>query len=390
MRVNTLAAHAATLMVAILVAGVVVGAIFGQPVLLSFVETGSMEPGLAPGDGFVALPAAVAGPVTPGDVVVFRAERLNGGGLVTHRIVAVTERGFITKGDANQFTDQAGSEPPVTQTQIVGVALQVDGSVVTIPGLGTAISSVVDGIDTAQSALARLIGSRQMLGAQGLAYLLFVSSLAWYGISIWHARGTRSRRRESRRETRQTHRLELLLVVVCVVVSATVGMTAPAGPEKFDFVSAYYDSPGADVLERGTTETVRHPMGNGGFVPIVVFLEPAGGGITVDPPAARIEGRSVKNATVTLSAPSDIGHYRRFLVEHRYFAFLPRPTLHALLEIHPWLPVAVIDAMVAIPVYVIGVAAGRRIPRTDRTRLRPTGIVARTRRFVTGRRTRRE
>jgi signal peptidase len=36
---------------------------------------------------------------------MFRAEELQGGGSKTHRAVDDTERGFITKGDANPFTD---------------------------------------------------------------------------------------------------------------------------------------------------------------------------------------------------------------------------------------------------------------------------------------------
>ncbi|MFC7138101.1 S26 family signal peptidase [Halobaculum litoreum] len=64
-----------------------VGQALGQPVLVSYVETGSMAPTLAPGDGFVAVPAAVAGQVEAGDVVTFRAESVGGGGLTTHRVV---------------------------------------------------------------------------------------------------------------------------------------------------------------------------------------------------------------------------------------------------------------------------------------------------------------
>jgi signal peptidase len=33
-------------------------AMLGQPVLLSYVEAGSMAPALKPGDGFVAMPGA--------------------------------------------------------------------------------------------------------------------------------------------------------------------------------------------------------------------------------------------------------------------------------------------------------------------------------------------
>jgi len=40
----------------LVVASLIVGQYLGQPVLLSYVETGSMQPVLSPGDGFIAIP----------------------------------------------------------------------------------------------------------------------------------------------------------------------------------------------------------------------------------------------------------------------------------------------------------------------------------------------
>ena len=70
----------------VLAVALVVGQLLGQPVLVSYVRTGSMEPTIDAGDGFVPLPTAVVGPPETGDVVTFRAKQLQGGGLVTHRI----------------------------------------------------------------------------------------------------------------------------------------------------------------------------------------------------------------------------------------------------------------------------------------------------------------
>ncbi|KPN31210.1 signal peptidase I [Halolamina pelagica] len=138
-RLLTLGAEAALVLV---VASLLLGQVLGTPVLLGYVETGSMEPTLEPGDGFVAVPAAVTGDVEEGDVIVFRAEELQGGGLTTHRVVGETERGYITRGDANPFTDQDGNEPPVKEGQIVAEALQIGGSVVVIPNLGTLVTGL--------------------------------------------------------------------------------------------------------------------------------------------------------------------------------------------------------------------------------------------------------
>ena len=85
-----LLSHALTAAVAVVVVSLVAGNLLGQPILFSYVETGSMEPTLATGDGFVAVPPEVSGPIDEGDVVVFEAQRIQGGGLTTHRVVSET------------------------------------------------------------------------------------------------------------------------------------------------------------------------------------------------------------------------------------------------------------------------------------------------------------
>lgn len=42
--------------VVLAVLALIAGQLLGQPVLFSFVETGSMQPTLDPGDGFIAIP----------------------------------------------------------------------------------------------------------------------------------------------------------------------------------------------------------------------------------------------------------------------------------------------------------------------------------------------
>jgi len=121
--------------VVLAVLALIAGQLLGQPVLFSFVETGSMQPTLDPGDGFIAIPTALAGDVGIGDVVTFDAQEIEGGGLTTHRVVEETERGYVTRGDNNPFTDQDAGEPVVQDADIVAVALSVGGSVVVIPHL---------------------------------------------------------------------------------------------------------------------------------------------------------------------------------------------------------------------------------------------------------------
>jgi len=101
-----------------------------------------MSPTIEPGEGYVVLPASVAGGVSEGDIVLYEAREFDGGGLTTHRVVDTTEEGYITKGDNNPFTDRDGGEPPVQKGQVVGVALQVGGGPVTVPWIGALVTTV--------------------------------------------------------------------------------------------------------------------------------------------------------------------------------------------------------------------------------------------------------
>jgi len=179
--------------VVLAVLALIAGQLLGQPVLFSFVETGSMQPTLDPGDGFIAIPTALAGDVGIGDVVTFDAQEIEGGGLTTHRVVEETERGYITRrGDNNPFTDQDAGEPVVQDADIVAVALSVGGSVVVIPNLGTVAMTIQSGFASVQTWLAVTLGIRSLQGTQGLAYLIFGLSMVAY-VADWFLTGKLAR-----------------------------------------------------------------------------------------------------------------------------------------------------------------------------------------------------
>jgi len=352
---------------------ILVGAALGQPVLLGFVETGSMEPTLAAGDGFVAVPAGIAGPVGTGDVVVFRAKEVNGGGLTTHRVVEETDRGYVTKGDANPFTDQDGGEPPVKDAQVVAVALQVDGQVVVVPHLGTAVTAVRDVLASLQRRLAILLGTRAVLGVQGLAYLIFGATVLLYVADVLLHDDDRRRSRTRSRDDGADPRFWIAVFGLVLVLGATAAMVVPAGTQEYGIVSAEFDSEGARVIPTGETETTPYPVGNGGLVPVVTYLEPASEGVAVDPGRIRLGPRETANATVALTAPPETGYYRRFVVEHRYLAILPASVIDELYRLHPWAPLLAVDAVlfVAFVAVGLGLVGGGRVRDRSRSRGRP-------------------
>lgn len=344
--------------------------LLGFPIGMTYVETGSMEGTIDTGDGYIAVPTALAGPIEVGDVIAFDATNLHDGGIVTHRVVGETSGGYITKGDANPVTDQDGEEPPVTEAQIKAKALTVGGSVVVIPNLGTAIIAANGVVETIQQQLAAILGTRAVLGSQGLAYVLLGFGVVAYLIAaLFEGSGDRNPTRRTRRQTGvMNSRTVILGMTVLLVALLTTSMVLPAGTHDFQFVSSESDAEGPSVIEQGTTENVTFNVPSNGPLPVVVVAEPASEGISVNESILFVPGGETRSITVTLDAPPETGVYNRFLTEYRYLAFLPTSAILAMHDVHPWLPIVVLNVLVgggfsAFAVLLVGldpIRIGRR------------------------------
>lgn len=353
-----------------IVLSLVAGAVLGQPVLLAYVETGSMEPTIEAGDGFVAVPSAIAGDPEPGSVVVFEAEEIDGGGLTTHRIVDETEHGYVTHGDANPFTDQDAGEPPVQEGQIVAVAWQPGDTVVTIPHLGSAIMGAGTALERSQQWLADG-GVDVSFDLTTVAYALLALSGVLY---VYETRReatdrtvTRRDGRESQEGTLSTARAISAGCALVVVVAAAGTMIGPAGPYSFGVVSAETGSERPLVIERGTTSEVDYGVPNDGLVPVVTYVEPASDRVAVDDEQVRVGPRSEATVDVAISAPSETGYYPTYVAEYRYLHVLPAGVIDRLYRTHPWLPTATILALLGGTVYLFGrLLLGRDPPRARR------------------------
>lgn len=350
------------------------GQLLGQPILLGFVETGSMEPTIDTGDGFVAIPSEISSDPEHGDVIVFEAEELHGGGLTTHRVVDETEQGYVTRGDANPFTDQDGDEPHVQDGQIVATAWQPTGDVLTIPFLGTAVMTVGDGLEGVQSWLAVTFGVGSFHGTGGLAYLLLGFSVALYAIE------TLRERREPSLESRFGRddgsggldpRLLCATFALLVALAAAGAMFVPAGTQSYDVISAEFESDQPLVVEQGTTDDVPYGVSNGGLVPVVSYVESGSDHVAVDTEPTTLGPRDDDAVTMSITAPDDTGHYPAYVTEYRYLHVLPLPVIDALYELHPWAPFVTIVSLLGGSTYGIGrFLSQSRDPRSRRTSAR--------------------
>jgi signal peptidase len=114
----------------------IMNVLLAGPVGLSYTVTGSMSPEIAPGDAMVTTEVDAPG---QGDIIIFPDS--TGDGYVVHRIVGVEGEGFITKGDANEVTDQRAGHPAVNPDAVEGKVVTVGGTPITVPVIGLLIDS---------------------------------------------------------------------------------------------------------------------------------------------------------------------------------------------------------------------------------------------------------
>ncbi len=381
--IKKLAEYALSVILVIILISLIFAYFTGQPALLSFVYSGSMEPTLKTGDGFVAIPSAIAGDVGVGSVVVFESEHVHGGDLTTHRIVEERSEGYITQGDANPVSDQSGGEPAVSDGQIKAVALQLNGEVVRIPHLGTVVLTLQSGLAEIERTIAGIFGLHQ-LGPERLAYLLFglgtisyVLSFYWTGTGRRSRNGTRDRTR--RREGIFSTAVIIAAFTIVIVIATTLAMVMPAGITTIPIVSSESNPDRPDVIRAGGTSEFNMSVHNAGYIGTVSFFEPASGGVEVDPNRIDLARNESANVTVTMHAPQELGLYQRSVREYRYLAVLPDSVIAGAYAIHPWIPYILVNVVIGSVIVVtglfLGAGSGGKVRLRSRKRTRGDGLL---------------
>ena len=390
MNLRSLAGSGVTVLLVVLVVAMLIGQQLGQPIVLGFVLTGSMngEPAnMAPGDGFIAVPPAIAGDIEDGDVVTFDAQELQGGGLTTHRIVEDTEQGYITRGDANPFTDQDGPEPPVQESQIAAVALQINGNTVVIPRIGLAVLAMQDAFGFAAGFLSEIpglggladgnVGSAMVLAGLLLLGYSFVGEIVG---STDRRSGRGDRSRDRRGETSAL--LVLLAILLLITVPATASMVIPSGTDDITIVSSQSPSSNPTVIERGGSVEYTYNFTNDGFIPRIATVDAASTGVDVARNSLVAPRGETATTTVTLHAPAETGAYVRSVSEWQYVQFLPVPVILSLHAIHPFVAIAGINAVIILVVTTVYVLAVGLEPFRFRDRDRDLSLVDRIQRTI--------
>jgi len=342
-----------TLLLAGIIIFIVLSQVFGFPAPIAFVETGSMAGTIDPGEGFIGIPTPLAGEPSVGDVVTYRAQVIQGGGLTTHRIVDITEAGYETQGDANSFTDQDDGEPYVTDPQIELVALQFNGEVVTIPGVATAARTGSGALST----IVALIGVEETPGAD-IGVILGIAGLLVVGAAYTYDLFTDSVTRELRRSTRRWDIIDSRLILIALLIALSLPilsvMTVPSGTTDITITSAEFESPNDPTLiEAGGTSRTTSDVEAGPFIPRTIVLEPRTEGVQFVDPVLQVAPGRTAETTIILSAPVEIGSYVRARSEHHYISILPSGMIVTLHDIHPFAAMLTITGVLLSPIAML-------------------------------------
>lgn len=125
------------------------------PVEPFYADSDSMSPAIEKGDLYIVVESDEA---EVGDIATF--ESADRGGYVTHRVVATDGRSYVTRGDANPSTDQAGGMPPVERADLIGTVATVAGRPLVVPGAG----SILKGLPSHRAPLVA-IGTALIVGS---------------------------------------------------------------------------------------------------------------------------------------------------------------------------------------------------------------------------------
>jgi signal peptidase len=360
--------QAAFWLLAVSVAVLVVGSLLGYPVLVGFVETGSMSPALEAGDGFVAVPSFLTDAPEPGEVVVYEAEEVQGGGLVTHRIVDETERGYITKGDSNPFTDQDGGEPYVERGDVLSEALSVGGSVVRIPRLGSAVIYIRGTL----AAVLGLLGVGSTVGSGISGFVLLFAGSVLLAVSALGSQGRNRVRERSRKRPTEGIRVVTFVALMLLVVLAPANYAMVAPDQEYTIEPDVSDD--RDITEAASEVTVR----NEGLVAMAVVVEPTEGPASVTEEFLEVPGGEEVTTEIQPTRLAD----RYVIREHRYFMVLPSPVIYSLHSISPFLALLAINTVLSVG--VVGLSFGLVGSGRTRTRSREISLGLRLRRVARG------
>ena len=320
-----------------------------KPTLAVAIRTWSMTPLLTRGDLVFIWPAGEKTSFSPGQIVVFGSVEDGIRDWTMHRIVGGDhEKGFITKGDANERTDQEGYFPPIRPEWIAGVVPTLGPLPLKIPLLGYIPLLLEENISN-PGILPVFLGI--------LAAALILDELI------------KKPRKRRKKETLQKGQLYFLggaafaLLMGALMIMGSVFLTLPYGVE---------ETPGAlmgsdvGILEIGASrELILAELKNEGMIPAFYYAVCSDPQVTLENNRFFLRKGGAAEVKATVHAQKE-GLYHAGVTVGMFMPFLPTALIAFLADINYWLALIVVSFVPAVPLFVLPFLEPRYRRRTAR------------------------
>lgn len=318
-------------------------AITAKPFLLTAVRSNSMYPLFQRSDMIALSSLSSSDNVKIGDIVVFKSEEgsLSSKGWVVHRIVSGNdENGYITQGDANEFTDQvAATNPPIKREWMASRVIEIGDSVVKLPFAGY-LPLFVEEFHSSPYALP--------LMAVLVAVIIGVSEL----------KGGSEKKKKSKRKS-STLGLTSVYAASGLTIAVIVAGTMISTSQHINVVYEISDKSegllmGSDIgiLKTGDTqEKELADLQNNSFFPITVAITDNDPQISESHTLLKLRpGDSIKT-TMKLEAKKP-GNYQSAIWVGLFYPFLPSTLIYKLSSYNYWLALVAVSLVPGLPLMI--------------------------------------
>ncbi len=287
----------------------------GAP-LLTYVYSNSMEPLIKVNDAFLVWPAT---DFKVGDIIMYRPKILEAP-FITHRIIAIGEYGYITKGDNSPYQDQESGEPEVTKDRITGRVVTVSGRPVIIPGIGKL------------SALFRSGSGRYTGYLSGLFFAIGI-------LSVIVGNKTYSRKPKPRHRLRLRHLYKGITIgaVILVILSIYFGSRV----SQIRYLVSEYPGDRGDQIAVNQPDNLVMSIKNNGWIPVWTVCS-AIAPLQVKEVPKIIWARRTGIVTLEAEPHRKTGMYQGYVQVFNYPVLLPRSFTMFLHRLSPSLAILMV------------------------------------------------
>lgn len=338
------------IIIVVLIAAVT-STIWNRPVIFSSVRSNSMYPLFQRSDMLLIKSLSKDDDVKVGDIVLFKVEEgsLSSKGWIVHRIIDGDEiSGYITKGDANKYTDQhSGGTGPVQRDWIVSKVLTIGTQPIKIPLIGH-LPLLMEKFQTSPYAmpciaviLAGIVGIMEVTG-----------------------------NKKHKKNKRNGMELQLVYFFGGLTISIIMGATMLATSQRI--IVPYEISNNTGVLIGSSVGVVKvgdettkslSTINNKSFFPIISTITAKDEQISFSHPLITLKPGDNIETTMTLS-PSKIGKFNTTIYIGMFYPFLPRKLIYNLSQVNYWLALSIVSLIPGLPLMLYPIIDGRLRKKT--------------------------